>query len=263
MTYSDDLARIARALDAAARVLSDFTPGEVAASTKAGGDPLTEADLAVNRVLEELLPSSGEGWLSEETRDDEARLSRSRVWVVDPIDGTKEFVQGIPEWCVSIGLVEDGVPVAGGILNPAAGERVLGARGHGVTLNGAPAAMRERGTLAGSEVLASRSEMKRGEWRRFEEAGFVVVPMGSVAYKLARVAAGLSDATWTLVPKNEWDVAAGVALVVAAGGHAVLPDGSAPRFNRADTRLPGLVTTPSSWRDELLALGVVTPPAAR
>ncbi len=257
MNYADELSRISLALDAAARVLSDFTPGAVVASKKAGGDPLTDADLAVNRVLESMLPTAGEGWLSEETRDDKARLSRSRVWIVDPIDGTKEFVKGIPEWCVSIALSVDGVAVAGGILNPAVHERVLGARGHGVTLNGARASVRERGSLAGSEVLASRSEMDRGEWRRFEEAGFVVRPVGSVAYKLARVAAGLSDATWTLVPKNEWDVAAGVALVVEAGGHACLPDGSAPRFNRADTRLPGLVTTPSSWRPELEALGVV------
>lgn len=257
MSHSDDLARIARALDAAERALADFTPGAVASSNKAGGDPLTEADLAVNRVLEKLLPCNGEGWLSEETRDDKARLSCSRVWVVDPIDGTKEFVKGIPEWCVSIALVEEGVAIAGGILNPMVGERVIGARGHGVTLNGARAAVREGRTLAGSEVLASRSEMDRGEWTRFEAAGFVVRAMGSVAYKLARVAAGLSDATWTLVPKNEWDVAAGVALVLEAGGHAVLPDGREPRFNQRDTLLPGLVTAPSSWRSELVTLGVV------
>jgi len=257
VNFTDDLARIARALDAAERVLRDFTPGAVVAAKKAGGDPLTEADLVVNRVLHETLPQAGEGWLSEETVDDAERLTKSRVWIVDPIDGTKEFVEGLPEWGVSIGLVIDGVPVAGGVLNPQAGERVIGARGHGVTLNGARATTKSVGALAGAEILASRSEMKRGEWDRFSDMGFVVKPMGSVAYKLARVAAGLSDATWTLVPKNEWDVAAGVALVVEAGGRAVLPDGRTRVFNQKDTLLPGLVTVPSSWMTTLQELGVL------
>src|SRR5690606_19094746 len=128
---------------------------------------------------------------------------------VDPIDGTQEFVQGIPEWCVSIGLVEDGVPVAGGILNPATGEAVIGGAGHGVTLNGRAARVSARPTLEGAVVLASRSETNRGEWNRFAEAPFVVRPCGSVAYKLGLVAAGVADLTWTLVPKSEWDVAGG------------------------------------------------------
>lgn len=260
MAYDEELLRMARALDAAERVLADFTPGAIASTLKEGGDPVTEADLAVNRVLEQHLPREGEGWLSEETRDDKARLARSRVWVVDPIDGTRELLRGVPEWCVSIALVEDGVAVAGGIANPRSRERVLGARGAGVTYNGVSVRMRSRPSLRGSQVLASRSESERGEWGRFEGQGFVVVPTGSVAYKLARVAAGLADATWTLVPKSEWDVAAGVALVVEAGGMAVLPDGGIPRFNRADPRLPGLVAAPPGWRRELEALGVLTPP---
>ena len=85
-------------------------------------------------LLRQMLPRPGEGWLSEETGDDRERLSCARVWVVDPIDGTREFIDGVPEWCVSIGLVEDGIAVAGGILNPATGETVLGGAGLGVTL---------------------------------------------------------------------------------------------------------------------------------
>ncbi|MGH9381354.1 MAG: 3'(2'),5'-bisphosphate nucleotidase CysQ [Thermoanaerobaculia bacterium] len=237
-----DLARIREALEAACEVLTRYTPGEIEHRVKSGaGDPVTEADLELDRVLRQSLLRDGEGWLSEETADDLSRLERSRVWVVDPLDGTKEFVLGLPEWCVSVGLVEDGEPVAGGILNPAAGHLVLGAVDQGVTLNGEPARFRDTSRLDGATVLASRSEVKRGEWERFAGGAFEIVPMGSVAYKLARVAAGLADATWTLVPKNEWDVAAGVALVLAAGGEAWQPDGSRPRFNRSGTRLPGLV----------------------
>ena len=99
---STDLARIAHALEAAAEALLPFTPGSVAHVLKERGDPLTEADLAVDGVLRQMLPRPGEGWLSEETGDDRERLSHARVWVVDPIDGTQEFIDGVPEWCVSI-----------------------------------------------------------------------------------------------------------------------------------------------------------------
>ena len=116
--YADDLARIARGAGTARVAFQRFTPGEVAARHKSGDDPVTEADTTVDTLLRELLPRDGDGWLSEETRDDPARLERRRVWVVDPLDGTREFVAGIPEWCVSIGLVMDGEPVAGGICNP-------------------------------------------------------------------------------------------------------------------------------------------------
>lgn len=236
-----DLERIAAALSAAGDVLAAFTPGEVEARKKAGGSPVTDADTQVNEVLHSVLPRAGEGWLSEETADSPDRLECFRVWVVDPLDGTREFVEGLPEWCVSIGLVEGGEAVAGGILNPATGETFLGAVGVGLTRNGRGVAASARGALAAARVLASRSEVRRGEWGRFAGAGFEVEPLGSVAYKLALVAAGLADASWTLVPKNEWDLAAGVALVKAAGGVVCLPDGSPTRFNQPSTKYPGLV----------------------
>ncbi len=240
MERRGDVERIVQALAEARRILERFTPGAVAHRRKAGGDPLTAADLAVNEALRSLLVQGEDGWLSEETADDAARLGRRRVWIVDPLDGTREFVQGLPEWCVSIALVEYGRPVAGGICNPAAEVTVVGAVGSGASLNGAPCAVRRRTELCGAEVLASRSETERGEWEPVRGAPFVVKPLGSVAYKLARVAAGLTDATWTLVPKHEWDVAAGTALVLAAGGAVWIPHGAGPRFNRERPLLPGL-----------------------
>jgi myo-inositol-1(or 4)-monophosphatase len=253
-TRIEDLARIEAALDAAAEVVRPYTPGAVAFETKEErGDPLTEADLAVDQVLRAILPSPGEGWLSEETADDSHRLSRRRCWVVDPIDGTREFVQGIPEWCISVGLVEGGVPVAGGILNPATGERVVGSGETGVTLNGDPVPPRRDRSLAGARVFASRSEVGRGEWDRFQGAPFEVVPCGSVAYKLALVACGRCDATWTLVPKHEWDVAAGAALVRAAGLTVIHADGSEPRFNRPKPLLSDFLAGPARLLQEFCA----------
>src|SRR6478672_7417287 len=133
--YSEILTRIAGAIEAARAVFAQFTPGAIQAEFKAGHDPVTEADRALDTVLRKNLLRQGEGWLSEESVDDISRLEKSRVWVVDPLDGTREFVQGIPEFCVSIGFVENGRPVAGGIYNPATDEMMLGAIDSGVWYN--------------------------------------------------------------------------------------------------------------------------------
>jgi myo-inositol-1(or 4)-monophosphatase len=242
-SYHDVLARIEVALHKALEVFSRFTPGEIEAEYKAGHDPVTEADRAVDAVLRQTLLLNGEGWLSEESADDLSRLQKSRVWVVDPLDGTREFVQGIPEWCASIGYVENGRPVAGGICNPATNEMFLGSLSSGIIFNGKPVHASSRTELAGALVLASRSEVKRGEWRQFGDTPWNIQPMGSVAYKLARVAAGLADATFTLTPKNEWDVAAGAALVESAGGMVRTLDDQPLRCNNRSPLLSGLVAS--------------------
>jgi myo-inositol-1(or 4)-monophosphatase len=252
--YEQDLKRIEHALHEARTVVAEFTPGKIESVLKDGGDPLTKADLAVNDVLEEILPEEGEGWLSEETADDATRLQHSRVWVVDPIDGTREFIQGIPEWCISVGLVEDGRAVAGGILNPSTDELIIGGDGHGVSLNGRPVEMKVTSDIRGALVLASRSEVKRGEWNPFFKESVSIRNVGSVAYKLGLVGAGLADATWTLVPKHEWDVAAGAALVIAGGGVVMNPNGSPARFNQANPKLTGFVAVAAGLQDETMEL---------
>ena len=240
MASPHDLDRISTALAAARKVLASIEGAPRQVRAKGGGDPVTDADTAVDTCLRALLPAPGEGWLSEESADDGDRLARRRVWIVDPLDGTREFLAGIPEWVISVGLVEDGEPTAGGVCNPTQGTVIVGALGHGVRVDGEPSPpLSAERSLAGATVLASRSETRRGEWARFAEAAFEVVPTGSVAWKLALVAIGRADATWTLTPKHEWDVAAGAALVRAAGGAVFGLDGRQPRFNLAVPRLPG------------------------
>lgn len=253
-SHAEILQRIQSAIEAARVVFARFTPGEIATEYKIGHDPVTEADRALDAVLRKELLRDDEGWLSEESVDDYSRLEKSRVWVVDPLDGTREFVAGIPEFCVSIAFVEKGRPVAGGICNPATNEVFLGSLESGLTYNGKPARPSPRTTLDGATVLASRSETKRGEWKQFEGANFKIRPMGSVAYKLARVSAGLDDITFTLVPKNEWDVAAGVALVTSAGGFVTTLENTPLECNRRDPLLSGLIACGPNLREPLLAL---------
>jgi myo-inositol-1(or 4)-monophosphatase len=262
--YSDILERVQSALDAARDVFARFTPGEIEAEYKAGHDPVTEADRAVDAVLRQNLLREDEGWLSEESVDDPSRLDKSRVWVVDPLDGTREFVLGLPEFCVSIALVENGRPVAGGIYNPATKETVIGAIDCGVLYNGQPAGPSQKTCLKGAVILASRSEVKRGEWQQFAGGAFEIRPMGSVAYKLALVAAGRADITFTLTPKHEWDVAAGAALVESAGGFVATLDNARLRCNQRDPLLSGLLASGPGLRDEVLRLIRQQPsPAAR
>jgi len=245
------LRRIQEALQIAVGAISPFVPGVMKVDFKLGNDPVTEADRVANEVLRDVLLRDGEGWLSEESADELTRLKKTRVWVVDPIDGTREFVAGIPEWCISIGLIENGQPIAGGICNPATGETFLGSPGSGMTYNGNEACASRRTTVNGATVLASRSEVKRGDWERFRNGSFTIQPMGSVAYKLARVAAGLADATWTLCPKHEWDVAAGVALIKSAGGFAQELDNPFLRFNNRPCILPNLLASGPCLAGEL------------
>jgi myo-inositol-1(or 4)-monophosphatase len=253
-SYAQILERIQAGIEASRAVFARFTPGAIETEYKIGHDPVTEADRALDAVLREELLREGEGWLSEESADDPIRLQHSQVWVVDPLDGTREFVKGIPEFCVSIGFVENGRPVAGGIYNPATDETFLGSIDSGVTYNGKPSQPSQRRNLDGALVLASRSEVKRGEWKAFENGQVTIRPMGSVAYKLALVSAGLADITFTLTPKNEWDVVAGAALVESAGGFVSTLDKTRLTANRRDPLLSGLLASGPFLKNQLLAL---------
>src|SRR6185437_7609706 len=187
------IARIKQALEHATEAIAPFRGGHFKAEHKSGNHLVTGADRAADRALQESLSTRDEGWLSEESVDDLSRLDKNCVWIVDPLDGTRQFVDGTPEWSVSVAFIEDGEPIAGGVCNPATNEMVIGSLSLGVTYNGIPCKVRHHGSMAGAVVLASRSEVERGEWKRFEGSFFKIIPVGSIAYKLALVAAGLAD----------------------------------------------------------------------
>lgn len=226
----------------AGAIIMGYYTSSFAVRDKKPDNPVTDADYAADAYLKDkltaLLPESG--WLSEETVDNPIRLEKRYVWVVDPLDGTKEFVMGIPEFSVSVGLVEDGAPILGVVYNPASEELYATYKGEGVTLNGERVTATPKGELLGAKVDASRSEMGRGEFAPFEDVVELKI-MGSIAYKLARVAAGQADATWSRGPKNEWDICAGVVLIQEAGGVCVNLDTMPYVFNRANPKVKGVI----------------------
>jgi myo-inositol-1(or 4)-monophosphatase len=209
---------------------------------KGPGQVVTEADLAVDRLLHRHLIGArpDDGWLSEESADDRSRLSRARVWVVDPVDGTRAFADGVPEFSISVALVVRGEPMLGSVLNPATGECFEAWRGGGARLNGQPLQASDRRTLAGARLLSARTEMRKRNWHELlPEAELTTV--GSLAYKLALVAAGRFDGLVSLRCSRDWDLAAACLLIGEAGARSTDADGAPLVFNQPVPRHAGLV----------------------
>jgi myo-inositol-1(or 4)-monophosphatase len=216
---------------------------------------LTQADSESDAILERRIRGAfpDDGWLSEESKDSPERLRKRRVWIVDPLDGTREFTLHVPEFCVCIALVENGRPIVGVEYNPATDQLYSAARGAGTTMNGERVRVSAQEHVSLAKVLASRSEDKRGEWEPFKPYCHVVLT-GSVAFKLAELAGGNGDATFTLTPKNEWDICAGSLLVEEAGGKVTGLDGTPLVFNQKSPLRPGMIASNGALHDGLMAL---------
>jgi len=220
---------------------------------KGPGQPVTDADIAADVLLRDMLTAARPtyGWLSEETPDAPDRLGRQRIWLVDSIDGTRSFIAGRAEFSISIGLVEDGIPVLGVVLNPATDEvywAVRGAGAWGATGTGSDVQLRVRTGGERAVLVASRTEIQRGELddlMRCAPGGrdWRVEGLGSTAYKLAHVAAGGADAFVSQGPKSEWDVCAGALLVEMAGGSVTDIAGQPFRYNQPDPAVSGVLAT--------------------
>jgi myo-inositol-1(or 4)-monophosphatase len=195
--------------------------------------PVCEADIETNKVLSGMLRDGRPdyGWLSEESEDSEARLQAERTWVVDPIDGTNSYLKGVPEFAVSVALIEGGKALMGAVYNPAANELFEAVAGAGARLNGSEMKVSGCTDLAAASILASRSEHREAGWPdRF--AAENVHAMSSIAYKLALVADGRYDAAASAWPKADWDICAGCLLVAEAGGAITSIAGRDLRFNK-------------------------------
>jgi myo-inositol-1(or 4)-monophosphatase len=204
--------------------------------------PVTTADLAVNQILHDLLLAAypHDAWLSEESPDDPRRLENKRVWVIDPIDGTKYFMRGVPQYAILVAAV----------YNPATDELFSAVRGTGAWLNGQPIHVtpaRDGRPI----VLVNPPALERGLFRAIEAAA-ECRPMGSIAYTLALVAAGRADASLNLDGLNEWDVAGGVLLIEEAGGMVMDRNGSPLSFNQAKTTIRGILAADKDLLDRLL-----------
>ena len=238
-----DLALLSEAAQEAGRIAMSHFRRDPQVWEKPGDEgPVTEADLAVNAHLMEHLRAARPdyGWLSEETEDDTDRLSATRVFVVDPIDGTRSFIRGDRDWGHAIAVVENGTPVAGVVHMPARELTFAAALGQGATCNGAPIHASREADPARAQVLATKPNMAAQHWRAGTPP-FQRSFRSSLAYRLSLVAQGRFDAMLTLRPAWEWDIAAGALIVTEAGGHATDRTGAPLAFNSPDRLLNGVV----------------------
>ena len=241
--FSEELEIAEKAAREAGQIIMALFGKDYRIEEKGKNNPVTTADLEANRKIQEIILGRypQDEWLSEESKDDLKRLKAPRVWVIDPIDGTKEFIEGIPQFAVSIGLVVGGRPVVGVVYNPVQKRLYRAAKGSGALLNGRPIRVSSRAEVAGASLLVSRSEPRR----RFQPFAELcrVQPIGSIAFRLALVAGGEGDGTLTFRALHEWDVCAGVAIVEEAGGVVLDGGGQGLKFNRQDTFCRGMVAS--------------------
>jgi len=222
---------------------------------KGGGDPVSEADIAVDVLLRDRLhaPRPDYGWLSEESEDSPARLDHRRLWIVDPIDGTRAFLEEREEFTVVAALVEDGRPLLGAVFNPATDEFFDAALGGGARLNGEAIAVSGRGEFDDARLLASARTVK-ATIDTMSRAPATYAAVNSVAYRMALVACGRYDATLSLGAKSDWDIAAADLIVTEAGGRATDAEGRTFVYNAAHPRHPSLAVANPALHDRLLAV---------
>ncbi|WP_189497217.1 inositol monophosphatase family protein [Algimonas arctica] len=235
----DDLALLERAVRAAgALCLDHYHRNDDRVWDKSDNHMVTDADIAVNDfLLRELMEARPDyGWLSEETKDDHSRRTRTRSFVVDPIDGTRAFIDRQPGFSVSVAIIEAGEAVAGCVFNPLKGEFYSARRGGGATMNGKVLHVRPCREESGCTMV--------GYARKFKRLGFPEMHYkisNSMAYRIAMVAAGHADGTVSFTPKSDWDIAAAALIATEAG--AVITDlyGSTPRFDGPTTSGNGVI----------------------
>ncbi|CUJ81740.1 Inositol-1-monophosphatase [Shimia thalassica] len=238
-----DLSLLIDAAHEAGRIARGFTGPQARVWDKPdGAGPVTEADLAVNEMLEDKLRNARPdyGWLSEESLDNTDRQAAKRVFIIDPIDGTRSFIEGSNTWAHSLAIAEQGVVTAAVVFLPMRDKLYHAETGKGAFMNNAPISPSMRSALTGASLLAARPVMQPQHWHGpVPDVSRSHRP--SLAYRLALVAEGRYDAMLTLRPTWEWDVAAGDLLLREAGAITSDRFGKALLFNNPDPRLSGMV----------------------
>ena len=219
-----------------------------------GAGPVTEADLAVNALLEEKLLNArpNYGWLSEESADNSLRQSKEFVFIIDPIDGTRSFIEGARTWAHSLAVARHGVITAAVVLLPMRDLLFTAELGGGARLNNTPISASRQDGYLGSNILAAKPGLDAKHWADGKPPVFDRHHRPSLAYRLSLVAQGEFDAMLTLRPSWEWDIAAGALIITEAGGTISDKTGAPLKFNSTDPRLNGVVAAGPSLHSTLI-----------
>lgn len=251
-----DLTLLVDAALEAGRIASRFSGRDARKWDKPdGAGPVTEADLAVNEMLEDRLPSARPdyGWLSEETEDTTTRLTRDKIFIIDPIDGTRSFAEGSRTWAHSLAIAERGIVTAAVIYLPQRDLLYAAESGQGATLNNAPITVTRPENLDSADILAAKPNLKPEHWKSGTPPHFTRSYRPSLAYRMALVAQGRFDGMLTLRPSWEWDIAAGDLILREAGGLCTDRFGKPLVFNNPSPKLNGVLAAGQTVHDSIAA----------
>lgn len=220
---------------------------------KAPGDPVSEADHAVDAFLHERLLTARPdyGWLSEEQEDNAERLDCEHVWVVDPIDGTRAFIEKREQFTVVAALVRNGKPVSAAAFNPATDEFFEASLGGGARLNGEPIQVGGKADFEHAHLLGGPRMFERAGWDS-PPTGIRFASINSIAYRMCLVACDRYDGCVSLNGKSDWDIAAPDLIVREAGGLVTDSHGAEFTYNKADTRHLSVITAGAPMHDRLM-----------
>ncbi|WP_342643036.1 3'(2'),5'-bisphosphate nucleotidase CysQ [Rhodoligotrophos ferricapiens] len=251
---ADDLDQLTEAVREAGALAMSLRAKGVDSWHKGDGTPVTEADMAVDRLLKERLLGARPdyGWLSEETADDKHRLQHERVWIVDPIDGTRSFMSGEDDWCVAAALVEDGDPIAAAIFSPPADHMYRASRGQGATLNGERISVSTCSDVTSARILARENAFAARRWPGRPWPHLTLDMRKSIALRLCLVASAEFDASFALGETSDWDIAGAHLVVTEAGGIVTTLSGEIPRYNQIRTRHAGVVASGPALHREFM-----------
>lgn len=249
-----NLALLTRAANAAAQAVEPFLGTQLDVTHKAdNAGPVTNADHAANAALERVLREARPdyGWLSEESPDDPLRLAAERTFIVDPIDGTRSFIEGSRTWAHALAIAERGVVTAGVVFLPQRDKIYTAELAGGARLNGTAIRPAQARSLAGAEVLATKPNLSPTHWRNATPV-FNRSHRPSLAYRMCLVAEGRYDAMLTFRPAWEWDIAAGALILSEAGACASDKSGAPLRFNNAHPQANGVVAANADLHADIM-----------
>jgi len=254
---ADDLALLEGAVREAGHIARSFFGGPFKRWQKEKGSPVTEADLAIDAFLTKELRGArpAYGWLSEETEDDESRLSARHVFIVDPIDGTLAFVRNKPEFTICAAIALEGRPVAGVVFNPITDECFQARTGAGAWCNGVRIHPSERSAVEGCRMLGDKPMFEHPAWSSLPNIPWPPMQIetrNSIAYRMALVARGDFDAMLALSAKHDWDLAAADIVLSEAGAGVTTHKGDAFRYNGAVPLQPSVVAAGATLHSALL-----------
>jgi myo-inositol-1(or 4)-monophosphatase len=247
----DDLKLLQDTVHQAGDIARKLYGGDYKRWSKEGGSPVTEADLAVNAFLRDRLTAARPdyGWLSEESTDDPARLTKQDVFVIDPIDGTIAFLKNRPHFTICAAVVADGRPVCGVVYNPISDEMYSARKNGGAHRSGTPIHVSARTALEDCAMLGDRTQFTGSPWPPMH-----VQNRNSVAYRLALVADGSADASVSLTAKRDWDLAAADIILQEAGGLLSDASGKPLVYNKSVTKQASLVAANPALHAQIISL---------